>query len=106
MGTSESKLDQGLGGIYHHLARLRDEAAGKDELERARRYLIGTHAIDLQRCGARAMLMTLGELYRLGYDDYTRYGERIAAVSAADVQRVARDYLRPEGLVEVVVGPV
>jgi zinc protease len=106
MGTSPEKVERGLAGIYGHLARLRDELVPAPELERARRYLVGTNAIDLQRCGARAMLMALGELYRLGYDDYTRYAERINAVTAADVQRVARAYFAPESLVEVVVGPV
>jgi zinc protease len=105
VGTSPDKVTQALDGVYGHLARLRDEDVEDGEIERAKRYLIGTHAIDLQRGGARAMLMALGEVFGLGYDQYVQYGEDIGAVTAADVRVAANKYLAPSRLVEAIVGP-
>jgi zinc protease len=97
MATSPDKLSQALRGLYGHLDRLRNERVPEVELQRALRYLVGTHSIDLQRGGARAMMMALGERFGLGYDQYTRYVE--------DIRRVAQAYLDPQQLVQVVVGP-
>lgn len=105
MGTSPEKVDEGLSGLYEHLERVRQDRVTAQELNRAKRYLIGTHAIDLQRCGARAMSLALGERFGLGYDNYVRYPERIAEVTADDVLRVARRFWDPAHLIEVVVGP-
>lgn len=105
MGTSPDKVAEGLAGIDEHLERIRQEPVSADELARAKRYLIGTHAIDLQRCGARAMVMGLGELFGLGYDNFAAYPERIDQITAEDVGRVGRRFLASERLIEVVVGP-
>lgn len=105
MGTSPDKVEQAMAGLEHHLDRLRNEPPRADELERAQRYLVGTHAIDLQRSGARAMLNALGERFGQGFDDYRHYPGRVRAVTALRVQDVARRYLAPERLVRVLVGP-
>ena len=105
MGTAPEKVPQALAGVREHLERLRHTHVTDAELARAKRYLVGTHAIELQRSGARAMYMALNERYGLGHDAHLHYAKHIEAVTAADVQAFARDYLAPERLVEVVVGP-
>ena len=105
MGTSPEKLDEALGGLYGHLDRLRNEKVAEAELHRAKRYLIGNHGIDLQRGGARAMMMALGEALGLGYDHYTRYTSFIEEIVPEDILRVAQTYLSSENLIEVVGGP-
>ena len=47
VGTSLEKVEQALAGVYLELSRLRDGLVDVQELDRARRYLVGTHAIDL-----------------------------------------------------------
>jgi zinc protease len=105
VATSPDKVPQATAGVYEHLSRLRETPVTPAELARAQRYLTGTHAIDLQRGGARAMLMALNERYDLGYDHYTAYDPAIRAVSAERIQRAAQRYLAADRLVEVVVGP-
>jgi zinc protease len=105
LGTSPEKVDAARAGLEWHLGELRRAPVSPEELERAQRYLIGAHAIDLQRSGARAMLNALGERFGHGYDEYLRYPAAIRAVSAARVLEAARLYLAPERLVRVVVGP-
>jgi zinc protease len=104
MASSPSKVGRAIEGVRGHLGRLAEQEVPEAELIRARNMLTGGHAIDLQRAGARAMTHATGELYGLGYDHFVRYDERVRAVTGADVRRVARHYLSPERLCEVVVG--
>lgn len=105
MGTSPEKVEQALAGLNEHLERLRQDLVGPEELVRAKRHLVGTHAIDLQRAGSRATVMALGERFGLGYAAHRQYPEHIRAVTAEDVREVARRYLDPARMVEVIVGP-
>lgn len=103
--TSPDKVERVLTGVHHHLRRLREEFVDPVELQRVQRYLVGEHAIDLQRTGARAMTIALGERLGLGYDHYTQYIEKIQAVTPEQLRAAASKYLSPTDLVEVVVGP-
>ena len=105
MGTSPEKVEQAMRGLFGHLTGVVNEPITDMELTRAKRYLIGTHSIELQRTGSRATTMALSERFGLGYDAHTHYGEHIRAVTPADVLAVARKYLEPSRLVRVVVGP-
>lgn len=105
MGTSPEKVEQAVKGLMEHLGRIGAEPVTETEMMRAKRYLIGTHAIELQRTGSRATTMALAERFGLGYAAHTRYAESIRNITAADVLAVARRYLNPADLVQVVVGP-
>jgi zinc protease len=76
------------------LKNVRDDGLAEEEVERAKRYLIGNFEIGLQTNGAQASQMSLDELYGLGFDYYGKYLKAIERVSKEDVQRVAREYLR------------
>jgi zinc protease len=93
IATAPDKLEQAERGIFTHFERLLAEAPSEDELERARRYLIGTHAIDQQRSAARALSMALDARYGLGVEADRRWPERVRAVSRDDALRVARRIL-------------
>lgn len=86
------------------LSGLREAPVAADELHTAKESLVNSfifsftdpHAVVVQR-------MQL-DFYEYPADYLSRYQERIAVVSAADVQRVARQYLHPARLQVVVVG--
>ncbi len=105
MATSPDKLEQARNGLNSHLDRICDETVPESELERARRYLVGTYAIELQRAGARAMLTSLGERLGLGYAHFANYKDLIYSVTPKDIVRVSQKYLNRERLTCVVVGP-
>ena len=48
--------------------------------------------------------MSLSAVLGLPFDHFTHYPARVAAVTAADVQRVAREYFDVSTMVRVVVG--
>ncbi len=104
MGTSPEKMDEAKEGVHGHLRRIREELVSEDELARAKRYLVGTHAVDLQRAGARAMLMALGETLGLGHAHYLHFAERVAKVNTLAVRQAAQHFLSEERLVEIVAG--
>ena len=106
IATDPSNSVQAMQGLLDEFARVREEHVKDSELERARRHLIGSRAIALQTNGAKAEDMSLNELYDLGFRAGDVYEATIAAVTAADVRRVAERYLNPEQRCEIVVGPM
>lgn len=101
-----AKTDSAVVEFFRELRRIRDEPVPVDELERAKNFV----ALGLPRrfettTGVASQLADL-ETYGLSIDFYNDYVQRIMAVGPADVQRVAREHLRPERAVVVVVGDV
>jgi len=89
--------------LLQEFAKLRAAAPQDEELERARRYLVGTHAI-AQQSG----LSVLGELvdawlFGRGLDERREYVERIAKVTGPDLQALAERYFDATRVVEGVV---
>lgn len=104
MGTSPEKVQVALAGLEGQLERVRDERVGDDELARAKAYLVGSHAIGLQRNGARAASMALDAVYGLGATAYERYAGEIDAVTAEAVRTVAQRVIDFERSALAVVG--
>ncbi|MBL8934674.1 MAG: insulinase family protein, partial [Archangium sp.] len=105
MATSPEKVDAALAGMRAELQKLKDVPVGDDELLRAKRYLVGTQQIGLQRNGARAATMALDACYGLGPEKYLRYADEMESVTANDVLEVARRVLDFGKETLVTVGP-
>ena len=103
MAGAPTKLDESLAGIRGELGKIVNEPITDEELARAKGYLIGTQAVSLQRYGTQAMLLSLDELYGLGATHHLDYADRISAVSAADVQRVAKRVIRLDAPVVAII---
>jgi zinc protease len=105
IATSPENLEVAVSGIEDELSKISDTPVPKAELERAKRYLVGAHEISLQRRSALASTLAFHEAYGVGWDEYRRYAPGILAVSAADVQRVARKYLDRSRAVVATIKP-
>ncbi|MEJ2131839.1 MAG: insulinase family protein, partial [Gammaproteobacteria bacterium] len=90
IACAPEKLDAARAGIMTELERVLQSQPDITELERARRYLIGNHAIDRQRSSTRASQMALDVRYGLGLGAARELPEAIAAVDADAVLRAAR----------------
>ncbi|NLG62904.1 MAG: insulinase family protein [Candidatus Cloacimonetes bacterium] len=84
--------------------RLRSEGVSDEELTNARDYLIGILPLQMQTTGQLASALAELVTYGLPLDYYDNYRDRIAAVTAEDIRRVAREHMRPETFAIVVVG--
>ena len=105
IASAPEKLDEARRGIDTELRRLLDAPPPDDELERARRYLVGNFEIDRQRSAARAAHMAMDARYGLGPDAQHRYREAILSVGGDDLLRVARRVIRLEAPTEAVIRP-
>ncbi len=86
------------------MAGLREQPVGDEELRTARESLVNSFVFSFTDPHAVVVQRMQFDFYDYPADYLARYQERIAAVSAEDVQRVARDYLRPDRQQIVVVG--
>jgi predicted Zn-dependent peptidase len=96
--------DSSLVQFFAEFHLLRDSAVSPTELHRAVSYITlglpGQFETTGQMAGQIGTLLTFG-LPATYYDDFSR---QVVAVSAADVQRVARRYVEPARMSVVVVG--
>ncbi len=86
------------------LDRIRDIPVTDAELRAARDYLVGVFPLRFETPGPVAGSLAGLFIHRLGDDELDRYRPSIEAVTAADVQRVARLHVRPEEAAVVLVG--
>jgi zinc protease len=92
--------------VVRELDRLTREPASEAELALARDYLIGSFPLRLDTSGKVADFLVALEVMGLGLDYLDRYRAGVAAVTAADVRRVAARYLAPGTFHRVIVGAV
>lgn len=91
--TSPDQVDTLVAQIRASLGQLRSKPVGSGELQRAKRYLVGHHDLSLQQRATLGSVLAFNELYGLGYDAHLAYARSIRAVTAGDLQRVARKTL-------------
>jgi zinc protease len=90
IASEPRKLRSARQGLLRELKRVLDEPIEEAEIEKARRYLIGAHAVSLQNYATQATVLSLDELYGLGAAHFLDYENRIASVGAEDLKRVAK----------------
>jgi len=90
--------------ILGEVERLQTDGATEDEVANMRDYLSGVLALDVQTTQQLAGKLAELFLYDLPTDYFARYGEAIAAVQCADVDRVARQHIHRERMTLVIVG--
>lgn len=91
--------------VLVEIERMRDELVAPEELSLATSYLDGVFPIRYETTSAIASALTGLVIYGLPNDYFDAYRGRVRAVTAEDVRRVAREYLRPDRLQLLVVGP-
>lgn len=105
--TSEVRTevtDASMKEFFYELKRIRDELVPPAELEDAKRGLVGSFALSLEQPQGLLLNIVAQKLYSLPADYWDTYPKKVAAITAADVQRVARKYIDLEHLQIVAVG--
>ena len=91
IGCSPEKGAQSLRQIREEFNKLTQTKVGVAELERAKRYLIGRHDLDLQKNSAVAGGMLFESVYGRKPEEIFKFPDHIAAVHAEDVMDVAKE---------------
>jgi zinc protease len=90
--------------IVDEFSRLQRERVHPRELADAQSYLAGSFPLSIETPSAIAAQVLNVLFYELPLSEIETYRERINAVTPDDIQRVARQYLKPDRLSVVLVG--
>jgi zinc protease len=104
VATRTAEVPKVIDIIRDEMTRLGREPVTERELKLAKDYLIGSFPLRLDTSAKVADFIVSVEALSLGLDYADRYKERIARVTAADVQHVAAKFFAPDTYDRVVVG--
>lgn len=107
ISSAEVRTDVTEGAMkefMYELNRLRDQPVTAEELENAKRAIVGSFALSLETPQALLGNIVTQKLYNLPADYWDTYPQKVAAITAADVQRVAQKYIDKDHLQVVAVG--
>lgn len=103
-GVQTNATDSALVEFFSELNRIRTEPVTADELQKIKNFVALRLPDQLETTQDMAGQLAALETYGLNASFYDDYVQRIMAVTAEDVRRVANQYVRPENSVVVIVG--
>jgi zinc protease len=107
VSSSEVRTDVTEGAMkefMYELKRMRDEKVMAVELENAKRAIVGGFALSLEQPQALLQNIVTQKLYELPANYWDTYPQKVEAITAEDVQRVAQKYVDLNHLQIVAVG--
>lgn len=90
--------------FFYELNRIRDEVVSKEEIRNAKSYLTGVFPIRIETQEGLIDQLVSIKMYELADDYLQTYRDRVNAVTAEEIQRVAQTYVTPDRAAIVVVG--
>jgi zinc protease len=106
-GTAEVRTavtGDSLKEFFYEFDRIRDEKVGDAELADAKNFLTGVFPLRAETQEGLTNLIVNQHLYGLPDDYLQTYRDNVDAVTADDIQRVARNLVRPDEMAIVIVG--
>jgi zinc protease len=103
LGTTPQTAAQAEQALLAEVTRIKRDPVSEADLTRAKGYLLGRYAMDRRTSERLAWYLAFYDIEAVATDYPERYRAAVQAVSAADIQRVARAYLATP--VTVVLGP-
>jgi zinc protease len=107
VSSSEVRTDVTEGAMKEfmfELKRLRDETVSAEELESAKRAIIGSFALSLEQPQSLLQNVVTQKLYDLPADYWDTYPQKVAAVTPNDIKSIAQRYIDLDHLQVVAVG--
>jgi predicted Zn-dependent peptidase len=96
--------DGAMKEFMYELKRLRDEKVPADELDNAKRAIVGSFALSLEQPQGLLQNIITQKLFNLPADYWDTYPQKASAVTAEDIQRIAQKYIDLNRLQIVAVG--
>ncbi len=104
-GVAPDRAMEAIAAAMREVARLRDEAVGDAELARIRDFVKGRIDLRLEGTGGVAGWLAGQEMFHDRVRSAEEIGTIVDGITAPDIQRVARQYLRPELAYVAAIGP-
>ena len=105
LGTDPQKIERVKTELLDEIHKLANDGLTPEELQRAKKKLIGQQEIANQSNDAFGYHCALDELYGLGFDYYKQLEHDVNAVSLEDIKKVAAKYFRDQPYVLATVRP-
>jgi zinc protease len=105
LGTDPQKIERVKTELLDEIHKLATEGLTPEELQRAKKKLIGQQEIANQSNDAFGYHCALDELYGLGFNYYKQLENQVNAVTLDDIKRVAAKYFRDQPYVLATVRP-
>lgn len=105
-GVDQAKLMQVIAAILHEMGRLAAEPVSAEDLARAKSHLTGTFMLGLESSDAIATFYGSAEILGEPIITPREFVEKIHAVTAEEIQAVARDIMKDDGLNMAAIGPL
>jgi zinc protease len=102
--TRSETTGEALRLIVEEFWRLQRQRVREGELADAQAYLTGSFPLTIETPSAIAMQVLNAVFFGLDLNELQTYRERVNAITPDDIQRVAREYLKPDRLSIVLVG--
>ncbi len=102
-GVQTDKTAEAVKEFFNELTRIH-ETVPAGELEKAKNYLALLVPRSFETSRGTADALAQAWIYDLPADYYTTYADRVRAVTAADLKRVADKYIQPDKFAVVIVG--
>jgi len=101
--TKNESAKEAITLSLQEMERIQKELVLEKDLERTKRYLIGSFPMRLNTQGKLANFFTQVEYYGLGLDYPEKYPSLIRSITREEILRVAQKYLHPKNTILVIV---
>jgi zinc protease len=101
--TKNQSANEAIKMVLQQMRQMQESPVSDAELDNARKFLVGSFPLKIDRQEQIADFMLEVELYGLGLDYAEHYPKLIESVTKQDVLEVARKYLHPDDALLVVV---
>jgi zinc protease len=101
--TKNASAQDAISIALQQMRRIREQRVSEEELDGAKKYLIGSFPMRLDTQGKLANFLTQVEYYGLGLNYPEKYRSLIGSITTEEVLRVAKTYLHPENYILVIV---
>ncbi len=104
-GVTNDRVHEVVRELLAACARMKDELVGKEELAKAKEYLVGNMKLELESSDAWANFYGGQEVMKKKIKSPAEVEAKIRAVTAKDIQAVAKEIFVDKGLNLALIGP-
>ncbi len=101
--TKNQSAQEAIGLVLQVLREMQEKPVSDTELQGAKKFLIGSFPLKIDKLSSLTSFMLQVELYGLGLDYADRYPKLISEVTKDDVLAAAKKYLHPDAAIVVAV---
>ncbi len=104
IGCSPEKAEKAISMLKEEFMKLVETKVPQAEMERAQRYLIGRHDIELQRKSTVCNAILFDDIYGLDYRESLDVADKYFSITANDIQSLAKKIFSGHSVISI-VGP-